>query len=66
MFKALVIACLIRNLDACAVIEDTVALYKTPEMCYARAFKMAGELDKELSEPHVYRFKCVRVSSENT
>jgi hypothetical protein len=59
MFEALVLVCVLNNLDMCQTISDTRGPYITRDKCVQRVYEIASELPKYLPNFIATRYMCI-------
>jgi hypothetical protein len=59
MFEALVLVCILHNLDACQTISDTRGPYNTRDKCVQRVYEIASELPKYLPNFIATQYMCI-------
>jgi len=62
MFKALVIACLITNLDECIEFENARHPLHTYESCKSRTMEMANDINR-MTQYKAIAWKCVTMKA---
>lgn len=58
MFQAIVLACLINNMEYCLQLEDQRGPYESMERCEARAFEMSRDVHKHMRGYKPVRWSC--------